>query len=74
MVAVQDPFLGFRVLEVDKDPVCFSLWEGQPVDSSQLRASVQVLFRSVLRYVLISFKQLCSSETKYSACSSLTTA
>lgn len=30
----QSPRLKFRVLNLDKDPACFSLWEDQPVDAS----------------------------------------
>ncbi|XP_024386445.1 uncharacterized protein [Physcomitrium patens] len=33
----QSPFLGFRLLNLEKDAACFTMWKGQPVDSSQQR-------------------------------------
>lgn len=35
LVMSQSPRLKFAVLNLDKDPACFSLWEDQPVDASQ---------------------------------------
>nr|XP_043620490.1 uncharacterized protein LOC122592352 [Erigeron canadensis] len=29
------PFLRLRLLNLDKDPACFCLWKGQPIDASQ---------------------------------------
>ncbi|KAM5585755.1 hypothetical protein ABKV19_004923 [Rosa sericea] len=31
----ESPSLKLRLLNLDKDPACFCLWEGQPVDASQ---------------------------------------
>ncbi|KAG9159588.1 hypothetical protein Leryth_013568 [Lithospermum erythrorhizon] len=31
----ESPVLSLRLLNLEKDPACFSFWEGQPVDSSQ---------------------------------------
>lgn len=31
----ESPLLKLRLLNLEKDPACFSLWEGQPVDASQ---------------------------------------
>ncbi|XP_068669040.1 uncharacterized protein [Aristolochia californica] len=31
----ESPAIKFRLLNLEKDPACFSFWEGQPVDSSQ---------------------------------------
>lgn len=36
MVA-QSPFLNFKLLNLENDAACFSMWKGQPVDSSQQR-------------------------------------
>lgn len=33
----QSPFLGFKLLDLEKDAACFTMWKGQPVDSSQQR-------------------------------------
>jgi hypothetical protein len=33
----QSPFLNFKLLNLDKDAACFTMWKGQPVDSSQQR-------------------------------------
>ncbi|KAG0586203.1 hypothetical protein KC19_2G072000 [Ceratodon purpureus] len=33
----QSPFLGFKLLNLEKDAACFTMWKGQPVDSSQQR-------------------------------------
>lgn len=35
LIFTQSPYLSFELLNLDKDPACFSLWKGQPVDSSQ---------------------------------------
>ncbi|XP_068644395.1 uncharacterized protein [Aristolochia californica] len=31
----ESPAMKFQLLNLEKDPACFSFWEGQPVDSSQ---------------------------------------
>lgn len=33
----QSPFLNFKLLNLEKDAACFTMWKGQPVDSSQQR-------------------------------------
>lgn len=35
LIFTQSPFLSFELLNLEKDPACFSLWKGQPIDSSQ---------------------------------------
>lgn len=40
----QSPFLGFRLLNLEKDAACFTMWKGQPVDSSQQRYRFLFLF------------------------------
>eukprot|EP00271_Cylindrocystis_brebissonii_P018688 TRINITY_DN5413_c0_g1_i1.p1 TRINITY_DN5413_c0_g1~~TRINITY_DN5413_c0_g1_i1.p1 ORF type:complete len:1047 (+),score=233.14 TRINITY_DN5413_c0_g1_i1:459-3143(+) len=37
---VQDPFLRYKVLQVDRDAGCFAMWEGHTVDASQRRLAV----------------------------------
>ena len=32
---LESPSLKLRMLNLEKDPACFSLWEGQPIDASQ---------------------------------------
>ncbi|KAG4971903.1 hypothetical protein JHK82_037572 [Glycine max] len=32
---LNSPSLKLRILNLEKDPACFSLWEGQPIDASQ---------------------------------------
>ncbi|CAJ1956800.1 unnamed protein product [Sphenostylis stenocarpa] len=32
---LNSPLLKLRMLNLEKDPACFSLWEGQPIDASQ---------------------------------------
>ncbi|XP_023520415.1 uncharacterized protein LOC111783806 [Cucurbita pepo subsp. pepo] len=36
------PSLNLRLLNLDKDPACFCLWEGQPVDASQKKWATSV--------------------------------
>ncbi|TYK04731.1 UHRF1-binding protein 1-like protein [Cucumis melo var. makuwa] len=38
----ESPSLNLRLLNLDKDPACFLLWEGQPVDASQKKWSTSV--------------------------------
>lgn len=33
----RSPFLNFRMLNIDKDPACYSMWKGQPVESNHRR-------------------------------------
>lgn len=33
----KSPFLNFRTLELEKDPGCYRIWKGNPVDSSHQR-------------------------------------
>ncbi|KAL5978181.1 hypothetical protein ACLOJK_029298 [Asimina triloba] len=35
LLFLQSPKTKFKVLNLEKDPACFCLWEGQPVDASQ---------------------------------------
>lgn len=35
LIFTQSPSVSFGLLNLEKDPACFSLWKGQPVDSSQ---------------------------------------
>eukprot|EP00252_Welwitschia_mirabilis_P020494 TRINITY_DN5043_c0_g1_i2.p1 TRINITY_DN5043_c0_g1~~TRINITY_DN5043_c0_g1_i2.p1 ORF type:complete len:1276 (-),score=282.24 TRINITY_DN5043_c0_g1_i2:26-3853(-) len=34
-VFVQSPIVSFKLLNLEKDPACFTLWKGQPIDASQ---------------------------------------
>ncbi|CAK9321873.1 unnamed protein product [Citrullus colocynthis] len=38
----ESPSLNLRLLNLDKDPACFLLWEGQPVDASQKKWATSV--------------------------------
>eukprot|EP00850_Spirogloea_muscicola_P005400 SM000024S07862 [mRNA] locus=s24:978272:985570:+ [translate_table: standard] len=40
LVVCQDPSLRFRLLQVEKDAACFSLWPDQPVNTSSMRISM----------------------------------
>jgi hypothetical protein len=35
LIFIQSSYLSFELLNLEKDPTCFSLWKGQPIDSSQ---------------------------------------
>ncbi|XP_010267791.1 PREDICTED: uncharacterized protein LOC104604912 isoform X2 [Nelumbo nucifera] len=37
----ESPALKLRLLNLDKDPACFCLWEGQPIDASQNKWTIQ---------------------------------
>lgn len=39
----KSPFLNFRTLELEKDPVCYRIWKGNPVDSSHQRYRIWCL-------------------------------
>ncbi|XP_044465599.1 uncharacterized protein LOC123195809 isoform X2 [Mangifera indica] len=36
----ESPKLKLRLLNLEKDPACFCLWEGQPIDASQKKSTV----------------------------------
>lgn len=36
----ESPLVKLRLLNLEKDPACFCLWEGQPIDASQKKCSV----------------------------------
>uniref|UniRef100_A0A1D1ZAH3 UHRF1-binding protein 1-like n=1 Tax=Anthurium amnicola TaxID=1678845 RepID=A0A1D1ZAH3_9ARAE len=38
----QSPSVKCKLLNLDKDPVCFSLWKGQPIDASHKKLITQV--------------------------------
>eukprot|EP00850_Spirogloea_muscicola_P001672 SM000006S19437 [mRNA] locus=s6:755889:763182:+ [translate_table: standard] len=40
LVICEDPSLRFRLLQVEKDAACFSLWPDQPVNTSSMRISM----------------------------------
>ncbi|MCO5611961.1 hypothetical protein L7F22_066221 [Adiantum nelumboides] len=46
-VFVQSPSLSLKSLELDKDPACFMLWQGQAIDASQRRWVMRALHLSV---------------------------
>ncbi|KAI5064107.1 hypothetical protein GOP47_0020777 [Adiantum capillus-veneris] len=46
-VFVQSPSLSLKSLELDKDPACFMLWQGQPIDASQRRWVMRAMHLSV---------------------------
>ncbi|MED6196273.1 hypothetical protein PIB30_045921 [Stylosanthes scabra] len=39
---IDSPSMKLRILKLDKDPACFCLWEGQPIDASQRKWSAGV--------------------------------
>lgn len=39
LTMANSPFLNFRVLDLDNDPACSSIWKGQPVESNHQRYS-----------------------------------
>ncbi|CAA6668740.1 unnamed protein product [Spirodela intermedia] len=43
----QSPSLKCELLNLDKDPACFALWQGQPIDASQKKWITQVSHLSV---------------------------
>lgn len=46
-IFVQSPSLNFKTLELEKDPACFMLWQGQPIDASQRRWVMRAMQMSV---------------------------
>lgn len=46
-VFVQSPSLSLKTLDLDKDPACFMLWQGQPIDASQRRWVMRAMHLSV---------------------------
>ena len=38
----ESPTLKVRVLNLEKDPACFALWPGQPIDASQKKWTARV--------------------------------
>lgn len=46
-VFVQSPSLSLKTLDLDKDPACFMLWQGQPIDASQRRWVMRATHMSV---------------------------
>ncbi|XP_025687913.1 uncharacterized protein [Arachis hypogaea] len=38
---IDSPSMKLRMLKLDKDPACFCLWEGQPIDASQRKWSAR---------------------------------
>lgn len=46
-VIIESPSLNFKILDLEKDPACFPLWQGQPIDSSQRRWMMRAMHVSV---------------------------
>ncbi|KAH7287165.1 hypothetical protein KP509_32G041400 [Ceratopteris richardii] len=46
-IFVQSPLLTLKSLELDKDPACFMLWQGQPIDASQRRWVARAMHLSI---------------------------
>lgn len=43
----ESPSLKLRLLNLEKDPACFSLWEDQPIDASQKKSTVSATHLSL---------------------------
>eukprot|EP01018_Ginkgo_biloba_P011380 Gb_29280 [translate_table: standard] len=46
-VFAQSPSLTFKLLNLERDPACFALWKGQPIDSSQRKWVMRATHLSV---------------------------
>lgn len=47
LVFTQSPLIKCKLLNLDKDPACFSLWEDQPIDASQRKWATRVSYLSI---------------------------
>ncbi|KAL8172404.1 hypothetical protein V2J09_024208 [Rumex salicifolius] len=47
LLFMESPSLKMLLLFLEKDPACFSLWEGQPIDASQKKWSASASFLSL---------------------------
>lgn len=55
------PSLRLRLLNLEKDPACFCLWEGQPVDASQKKWTARASYLSLSLETCIGLIRLQSS-------------
>ncbi|XP_022154942.1 uncharacterized protein LOC111022086 [Momordica charantia] len=56
----ESPSLKLRLLNLDKDPACFLLWEGQPIDASQKKWTTSV---SQISLSLETYNELTGSKS-----------
>ena len=46
-IFIQSPSLNLKTLDLEKDPACFMLWQGQPVDASQRKWVMRAMHMEV---------------------------